>query len=83
MFLRLKSLISLDEIGGVHIFHWLPSVITVWITFPFDKVLELAPMPMQVVIDDIFDFKFLFPLNQVGWWSQEVRSMRGRLSIVC
>jgi len=49
----------------------------VWVSFPLDEVLYLAPTPEHAVIEDGLDLVFFFSINQVGGWFDEVRSISG------
>jgi len=65
MLLGLSASVLLDKLRRMHIFSWFPGIITVWIAYPFDEVLELPPTPVHMVIDDHFHLKLLFSINQV------------------
>jgi len=62
-------LVITDEVRGVYVRDWFPGVVTVRVSHPLYEVLELAPMPVQAVIDDRLYFEFLFSFGQVRWWT--------------
>ena len=51
-------MISLYEIGGVHLVSWFPSVIALWIAFPFEEILELFSPSMTSVAPYLLHFVF-------------------------
>ena len=66
-------MIKFDELRGMHLVSWLPCVVTFRVPFPFDEVLESSSPSMTSVVDNALHFIFLFSVNQVRWWSGEVR----------
>ena len=42
-------MISLYQLGGVHLVSGFPGIVTFWIAFPFEEVLELFSPPMMSV----------------------------------
>ena len=66
-------MIKFDKFRGVHLVSWFPCVITLRVSFPFDEILESSSPSMTSVVDNALHFIFLFSVNQVRWWSGEVR----------
>jgi hypothetical protein len=48
--------------------HWLPCVVALGVSFPFDKVLQGSGLSMTLVADDALDFVFFFSINQIWRW---------------
>jgi hypothetical protein len=74
-------MVGFDEIWGVDLRGWFPSVIALWVSFPLDEVLQSSGPPMTLVADDALNFKLLFAINQIWRWAQEVWSMGSRFLI--
>ena len=67
--------IMLDKFRGMNLVSWLPCVVAFGIFFPFDEVLQSFRSSELSVCDNSFHFVFLFSINEVRWWSGEVRSV--------
>jgi hypothetical protein len=67
--------IILDQLVCMDILFWLPSVIAVWISLPFDEILQVAFSALETVIDDHLYFIFILTSDQVRWQSDEVRAV--------
>jgi hypothetical protein len=53
-----------------------PGVVTVWVPFPFEEVLQgLLPSIVSMVYDPLH-LIFFYVINEIRWRAQEVRSMR-------
>jgi hypothetical protein len=70
-------MIGFEDVWGVNLRGWFPSVIAFQVSFPFDKVLESSRLPMTSVADDALDFVLLFAINQIWRQAREVWSMGG------
>ena len=68
-------MIKFDELWGMHLVSWFPSVVTFGVPFPFDEILELSSLTMMLVVDNTLHFILLFTINQVRWWSGEIWSV--------
>ena len=68
-------MVLFGELRGVDLISWLPCVVAIRVSNPFDQVLELLIMSVISVIDDTFYFIFFFPIDKVRWWSGEVRAV--------
>ena len=68
-------MIKFDKFRSMHLVSWFPCVVTFGVSFPLDEILESSSPTMTSVVDDAFYFIFLFSINQVRWWSGEVRSV--------
>ena|SRR5258707_9240050 len=75
------SAIGFNELWGVDLISWFPSVIGFWVPLPFDQVLEGSRPPMMSVINDLLDLVFFFPFDKVWGWSRVVWSMGRHLAI--
>jgi hypothetical protein len=69
--------VSLEDIWGMNLRRWFPGVVALWISLPFDKVLEGSGSSMTSVVDDAFNFELLFSINQIRRWTREVWSVGG------
>ena len=45
-----------------------PCVVCVWVSLPFEEVLQALPLPVETVINDGLDFILVFTLDQFGGW---------------
>ena len=68
-------MIEFDQFGSMHLISWLPCVVTFGVSFSFDEVLEPSRPSVKVVINDALYFIFLFFVNKVRWWLEEVWSV--------
>jgi hypothetical protein len=71
------TVIGFEEIWGMNLRCWFPSVVALRVSFPLDKVLQGSRSPMTSVADDALDFVLLFSINQIWRWAREVWSMSG------
>ncbi|SRR5229473_3272764 len=78
---RVLSVIGFNELWGVDLISWFPSVISFWISLPFDQVLEGSRPPRMSVINDLLNLVFFFPLDEVWGWSRIVWSMGRHFTI--
>ena len=68
-------MISLYEIRGVYLISWLPGVIALRVSFPFEEILELFPSSMTSVAPYLLHLVLCFSRDKVRWWSGVVGSM--------
>jgi hypothetical protein len=61
--------IGLEEIQGMNLRDWFPSVVTFWVPFPFDEVLQGFRSSVASVANDALNFKFFFAINQIRRWA--------------
>ena len=61
---RASSLVFCDQVGGMHLMHWLPSVVALGVSLPPDQVLELPQLSMMSVANDAINLVLLLPINQ-------------------
>jgi hypothetical protein len=54
---------------------WFPRVVSVWVPFPFEEILQGLPSPIEAVINDSLDFVLVFTLDQFGGWSDVIGSV--------
>jgi hypothetical protein len=74
-------MVGFEDVWGVNLRRWFPSVVTLWISLPFDEILEGSGSSMTSVADDALDFKLFFSINQIRRWAREVWSVGGRFLI--
>ena len=58
-------MVFLNQLRSKHVPSEFPGVVSGGISLPFDKVLEVSPLPKVTMIDDGLDFIFLFSINDV------------------
>jgi hypothetical protein len=80
-FQRVLAMVRFEDVWGVDLRRWFPSVIALWVSFPFDEVLEDSGPSMTSVADDALNFELLFSINQIRRWAREVWSVGGRFLI--
>jgi hypothetical protein len=64
-FQSICPMIEFDESGCMDLISVFPSVVTFWVTFPFDQVLQGFVLPLSPVCADLFHFIFFFSINQI------------------
>jgi hypothetical protein len=62
-------MIGLENIRGMDLRDWFPSVITFGVSLPFDEVLKGSRPPMTSVADDALNLIFFFAINQIWRWA--------------
>src|SRR5713226_6500237 len=75
------SVIGFNEVWGMDLVSWLPGVVHLGVSLPFDEVLESSSPTGVPVIDDFFNFILFFSFNKVRGWSRIVRTMCSRFTI--
>jgi hypothetical protein len=58
-----------------------PCVVCVWVSLPFEEVLQALPLPVETVINDGLDFVLVFTLDQFGGWFDVVGAVLWGLAI--
>ena len=74
-------MIGFNELGCMYGVGWFPRVVTFGVAEPFDEVLEGSGTSVTSVASYLLHFVFFFPIDEVRWWSGEVRSVGGCLMI--
>ncbi len=69
------------QLWCLHIVNWFPGVVTLWVSFPLDQVLEFTPLISMGM--NSLDFVFFFTLNHVRWWPCEVLAVFFCFDIGC
>ena len=72
---RILPMILSHESWSVYLSCWLPRVISIWVAFPMDEILEDTFSSVESVINDIFYFVFRFSSDKVRWWPRVVGAM--------
>jgi hypothetical protein len=78
---RAPLMILLDQCGGVYLGGRFPCVVCVWVSFPFEEILQGFPLPVETVINDGLDFVLVLTLDQFGGWSDVVGAVLWGLTI--
>ena len=71
----LAPLVLSYQLWGLDVVSWFPGVIAFWVSFPFDKVLQLFSPPLTSVAADGLDLVLFFVVDKVRWRSREVFSV--------
>ena len=80
---RTVSMVFSDQLGHEHILMAFPGIVSTGISLPLYKILEIMASSKVVMIDDGFDFKFFFPINDIWGWSREVVTILGGFFKLC
>jgi hypothetical protein len=59
----------------VHLAGRFPHVVRVWVSFPFEEILQGFRSPVETVINDGLDFVLVFPFDQFGGWFDVIGSV--------
>ena len=70
-----RSMISLDLGGGEHLLHRLPRIVSCGISLPLDEVLKVPLLTEISMPQNVFYFKFFFPVYQFRGWSKVIGSL--------
>jgi hypothetical protein len=54
---------------------WFPRVVCVWISLPFEEVLQGFCSPVETVINNGLDLILVFTLDQFGGWLDVIGSV--------
>jgi hypothetical protein len=65
---RAPLVVLFDQCGGVYLGGRFPCVVCVWVSLPFEEILQGLPPPVETVINDGLDFVLVFALDQFGGW---------------
>jgi hypothetical protein len=60
---------------------WFPRVVCMWVSLPFEEVLQGLLFPVETVINDGLDFVLVFTLDQFGGWFDVVGAVLWGLAI--
>jgi hypothetical protein len=55
----------------------------VWVSFPFEEILQGLLFSVEAVINDGLDFILMFPLDQFGGWFDVIGSVLRSFMICC
>jgi len=73
--------VLLDQQWGMHLVSGLPSVVSVWVAFPFQEVLQSLITSVMTVLDNGLHFVFHFTIFYVRWGPHVVGAFFLRLLI--
>jgi hypothetical protein len=76
-------MIQLDQRGGVHLSCWFPHVVCMWVSLPFEEILQGPLSSVEAVINDGLDLVLVFPLDQFGGWSDVIGSVLRSFVVCC
>src|SRR5579863_2153764 len=69
-------MISLYQVGGMHLVSWFPGVIAFRVALPFEEILELFSSTMTSVASYLLHLVLRFSRDKVRWRSGVVGSVR-------
>jgi hypothetical protein len=52
----------------MHLVCWFPCVVRVWVSLPFEEILQGLSSPMEAVINDSLDLVLVFAFDQFRGW---------------
>jgi hypothetical protein len=78
---RAPLVVFFNQCGGVYLGGWFPCVVCVWVSLPFEEILQGLPFPVETVINDGLDFVLVFTLDQFGGWFDVVGAVLWGLAI--
>jgi hypothetical protein len=78
---RASVVVLFNQCGGVYLGCRFPCVVCIWVSLPFEEVLQGLPLPIETVINDGLDFVLVFTLDQFGGWSDVVGAVLRSLAI--
>jgi hypothetical protein len=67
----------------VYLIGWLPRVVCVWVSLPFEEVLQGLCLSIEVVINNGLNFILVFTLDQFGGWLDIVGAVLRSLVVGC
>jgi hypothetical protein len=73
--------ILLDQCGRVYLISRFPGVVGVWVSFPFQEVLQILFTTMMAMTDDGLHLVLRFSLHDVRWRPRVVGAFLFRLLI--
>jgi hypothetical protein len=65
---RAPLMVLFNQCGGVYLGGRFPRVVRVWVSLPFEEILQGLPPSIETVINDGLDFVLVFTLDQFGGW---------------
>ena len=68
-------MVRFGQFRGMHLVSWFPCVVGVWVSLPFDEVLEHPRPPMMSMVEDGLNLIFFFSADKVRRWLHEVGAM--------
>jgi hypothetical protein len=77
----MASIVLFKEVRGVQLVFRFPGVVGLWVSFPFEEILELFVLPEIAMTSDGLHFVFRFSVYKVRWGPREVRAMGVRLDV--
>jgi hypothetical protein len=52
----------------MHLVGWFPHVVCVWVSLPFEEILQGFSSSVEAVINNSLDLVLVFTLDQFGGW---------------
>jgi hypothetical protein len=65
----------------VYLTGWFPRVVCVWVSLPFEEILQGLRLPVEAVINNGLDFVLVFTLDQFRGWFDVVGTVLWRFAI--
>jgi hypothetical protein len=78
---RAPLMILFDQCRSVYLGGRFPCVVCVWVSLPFEEVLQGLQFSVEAVINDGLDFVLVFTLDQFGGWLDVVGAVLWGLAI--
>jgi hypothetical protein len=78
---RAPLVILFNQRGGVYLGGRFPCVVRVWVSLPFEEILQILPLPVETVINDGLHFILVFTLDQFGGWFDVVGAVLRGLAV--
>jgi hypothetical protein len=78
---RASLMVLFNQCGGVYLGGRFPCVVCVWVSLPFEEILQGLSPPVEAVINDGLDFVLVFTLDQLGGWFDVVGAVLWGLAI--
>jgi hypothetical protein len=78
---RAPLVVLFNQHGGVYLGGRFPCVVRVWVSLPFEEILQSLPSSVETVINDGLDFVLVFTLDQFGGWLDVVGAVLWSLAI--
>ena len=67
----------------MHLVCWFPCVVRVWVSLPFEEILQGFLSPVETVINNGLDLVLVFTLDQFGGWFDVIGAVLWSLLIRC
>jgi hypothetical protein len=68
-------MIPFEDLWHMQLFCWFPGIVTFWISFPFEEILESFVLPYLLMGTNVFYLIFGFAFDEIRWWSRKVGAM--------